>query len=245
MPVAKITANKRATATLILTVGLLLAVVVSATLFIILNQSQAPQKKASTIPTLSCRAESAYCSWDATDGSTAYQYDITDTTTGQAVKSGRTGETKITFTPQINHIYRCTVKIINVCGVGPEAEAQNSCSEIPQPTPTTSPTPKITNTPTPTPTKGPSPTPTNPPTGGPTPTPTGVITPTNGPTATPTPILIVSVTNTPLPTATAPPAGGSPTSPPTTPALPSAGNFIPALTVLIFSSGIIVLGLLL
>lgn len=228
-----------------------------------LNNRQVTKPKAQTIgPT--CLANGATCSWDYTGSDeVTFDYaikDITqgDTPTASIIKKGQTPATSVSFTPQPNHIYKCTVFAINSCGSGPAGSAQNIClsglsptpttpPKTPTPTPTTPPgvTPTVTptKTPTPTPTKTPTPSPTLPPgvtpTATPTPSPTTpqstVVTPTRTPT--PTEIIIV------VQTTTVPKSTSAPTT--TTVKPPTAGSLWPSVAVIGFSLAIIALGLVL
>ena len=257
MPVATIKQSTGKKNMSLLAIAIVILVVVfSALAFIFLNRSQAPANPAaepvndSSAP--SCPAESANCRWTVGPSAdlsnpTLFLYEIRDLTTSQIIKSGKTTDLLITFTPISGHAYGCIVTPVNSCSQGAPAQTKAICS--PNITPTVTPKIIITTSVSPTPTGAltPTVTPTGALTATPTPTisvtpsvtPTGTITPTITPT--PTEIIIVKATNTPGPSA-APTSGVGPSAT-SVPVPPASGVIWPSVAILIGVSLIILLSL--
>mgnify|MGYP000078249007 CR=1 FL=1 len=109
---------------------------------------------------------------------TQYRVEVTDLTSGQTILARTTTETKITFTPQVDHEYRCSVSVVMDCGTGDATTATKICRSEPQPSPTLTPTTEASPSATLTPSNTLTPSPTS----------TITLTPTN--TATPTPTVV-------------------------------------------------------
>jgi hypothetical protein len=129
-------------------------------------------------------SDQGVCRWDALDGATSYNVSVTDTTTGQTVRSDtvQAPTAEFSFPDNGTDTYVCKVTPVNLCGQAPPTQSPPSTC--------TSPTPTVPN---PTPTVLPSPTPKPSPTPTPTPSPTVTPSPTPTPTAKPTPTPVVIV----------------------------------------------------
>ncbi|MFS8158659.1 MAG: hypothetical protein ACMG6E_00335 [Candidatus Roizmanbacteria bacterium] len=150
-----------------------------------------PTENSSTSPLPSgqiCKQDGGKCSWTPADNASGYRYQILDQTSGTTAKEGVTKSLEVSFTPLVNHTYKCIISAINICGEAAPASAVNTCKQDVTPTPQSSPTPGPSATPTLTPTPGPS------------------STPTVGPSTTPSPTTKPNVT-TPIPTQALPKAG--------------------------------------
>lgn len=243
MPVAKIETPKKKNISLLLTLLVLSTGLISAAVFVLLPHNQASKTPAATV---ACPAQGASCQWPTAGSGVEYQYSITDMTTGESVVAGKTTDTKVAFTPLVDHRYRCSVKTINSCGTSPESVAEGTAGiaaespagQIPlggaTATPIASPSGSLSSA---------SPSATLIPTAvKPTPTTVGQSSPT------PTRIVIVAATNTPGPSTT-PQASGSPTSStttePTTTSLPQTGVLTPLTIFFTVASIAIVFGLIL
>lgn len=111
-------------------------------------------------------------------GTMTYRVEVTDLTTGQTILARNTTQTKVNFTPQVDHEYRCSVSVVLECGTGEPTSATNICRSEPQPSPTVTPTTEA------------SPSATLAPSNTATPSPTATITPTPTNTSTPTPTVV-------------------------------------------------------
>lgn len=262
------TSGSKNNKSIFIVVAVVLFAVISAGLFIYLNQSQAPQNRAaeptlntgtkntelitpvpSARPTMrtpidtgglnrSCEPDGASCRWEVS-GSTSSNAEF-ETTFNYEIRDTTTG--------QVVKSGNTTARLITFtplsghsysCTVTPV----NTCSQGTPVTVKQSCIPSITPTITPTKAVNVTPSPTHTPTPSATPAVTASTTPTGTltPTKTPTPteIIIVSATNTPAPSATS--KAGSTTN--TTPTPPPAGVVGPTIAVLLFASVIILLGL--
>lgn len=269
MPVASVnTTNNGKNKSIYIIVGVILLAVVSAFLFIFLNQTQNAENKAAEpslnpgntssslvtpIPTTrpvvatpsdsgtlnrSCEPEGASCKWEVS-GSTPSSA-LSTTTFNYEIRDTTTG--------QVVKSGNTTAMVITFtplsghsysCTVTPV----NACSQGAPATAKQSCMPSITPTATPTPTKAISVTPS--PTHTPTPTTTPAVSPsvtptgTLTPTKTPTPTEIIIVSATNTPAPSATGKAGSTV----TPTPPPAGVVGPTIAILVFASVIILLGL--
>lgn len=161
----------------ILSLIVLMVLAAGAIVSILFLQRKQPQTIPSRATDLSCRVDSAFCSFSSDDTATSFKVEIIDKSTGEKIVSKTTPDKTVYFTSKIGHTYECSVIPINACGQGSAASGQTTCFADTTPIPTPTDTP-----PTPTPTvPEDSPTPTL------TPPPDLTQTPTSSPQATSTP----------------------------------------------------------
>ncbi len=189
--------------------------------------------------TRSCAVEQARCVWDVVENTTRYKVKVTDNGNDEVIKEETVDHptTSLVFPAESGGSYMCEVTPINSCGEGEKDSAEGSCP-LPTNTPAPSNTPDPSITPSVTPTATTTPNPSH------TPTPTATPGPSNtpGPTNTPGPSNTPGPTNTPTRMVTATPttpAAGTPTA---IKQLPPTGFTQDVMTIAVFGSAIILMG---